>query len=156
MEKKGSNTRCRTDSGMPMPLSATATLTLCPGSWPVVIASVPPSGIASSAFRTRLVISSVSAAGRPLIRSTVPSSSRRSSGRLSWAIFSSQRGRVIATASCTIWLTSTDTNCSSGRSRANCWMRRTVSAPSTAADSTTRSERSRNAGSCGFCFMSCA
>ena len=58
-------------------------------------------------------------AGRPCGDSAACRSRRSSSGELSWAIFSSQRGRVIATASWTTWLMSTLTNCSSGRRRAN-------------------------------------
>ena len=148
--------RWRTVSGMPTPVSATVTRTSRVDVSRVAIVSVPPSGIASIALRMRLVSTSLSAAGRPSTGSRACRSRRRSSGRRSRAIFSSQRGRVMATASCTIWLISTRTNSSSGRSRANCWMRRTVSEPSIAADSTTVSERSMSSLLAGFCFMSWA
>ncbi len=155
VEKNGSKTRRRTASDMPRPVSVTAMTTVPGGSSRVAIDRVPPSGIASMALRIRLVITSVSAAGRPWMAGTGPRLSRRSSGRFSWATFSSQRGRTMATASWTIWLTSTPTNCSSGRSRANCWMRRTVSEPSMAADSSTLRERFTSSASPRFCFISC-
>ncbi len=155
VEKNGSKMRRRTASGMPMPVSRTMMATSV-SRVSVAMVRVPPSGIASIALRMRFVSSSVRAAGRPWMACEAFSESESSSGRLSWAIFSSHRGWVIATASCTIWLTSTVMNCSSGRRRANCWMRRTVSEPSMAAASTTESERSTSARSDGFCFMSCA
>ncbi len=148
--------RWRIVSGMPTPVSDTVTCTSRPATWRVAIVRVPPLGMASMALRMRLVSSSLSAAGRPWISAPACRSRRISSARLSRAMFSSQRGRVMATASCTIWLISTCTNASSGRSRANCWMRRTVSEPSMAADSTTVSERSMRSLLSGFCFMSWA
>jgi hypothetical protein len=156
VEKNGSKMRWRTVSGMPTPVSATDTRTWRPAVWRLAIVSVPPWGIASIALRMRFVSTSLSAAGRPCMSAPACRSSRSSSARLSRAMFSSQRGRVIATASCTIWLMSTRTNCSSGRRRANCWMRRTVSAPSIAADSTITSERSMSSWFVGFCLISWA
>ena len=86
-------------------------------------------------------MTSLSSAGRPITTGTGPRSSSSCSGTPPLTFFSSQRGRVMASESRTTWLRSMDTNGSSGRSRANFWMRRTVSAPPLAAFSITSMPR---------------
>jgi len=107
----------------------------------VKVASVsdPPPGIASSAFRMRLVIASRSSAGSPATRGTRENEVRTSSATPRLLGSSFQRGWVISSASRTISLRSTATKGWSRRVRVNSWSRRTVCAPSSAARSITLS-----------------
>jgi hypothetical protein len=69
--KNGSNTRRRTASGMPMPVSWTAQKTVS-SCRPVVIVIVPPLGIASSALKTMFVSASRSSAASAAIGGRSP------------------------------------------------------------------------------------
>ena len=80
VEKNGSKIRRWTASGMPMPVSWTVTTAVPPSPGRVVIVSVPPSTIASIALRMRFVMTSVSAAGRPLIGGICPTFSASRTG----------------------------------------------------------------------------
>ena len=141
---------------MPMPVSVTVKTT-CRSSWLRVRRdSVPPLGMASMAFRIRLVTTSFSSAGRPITTGTDPRSSPSWSGTPALSFFSSQRGRVMASPSRITWSRSSPTKASSGRRRANFWMRRTVSAPPVAAFSMTSSPRRTTSTLLGFFPMSCA
>ena len=101
-------------------------------------------------------MTSFSSAGRPITIGTGPSSSSSCSGTPPLTFFSSQRGRVMASESRTTWLMSIDTNGSSGRRRANFWIRRTVSAPLLAAFSITSSPRRITSVLPGLRAISCA
>ena len=120
VEKNGSKMRRRISSDMPTPVSLTVRATVSPGPFVVAIESSPPVGIASTAFRTRFVSISVSAAGRPLIGATASRPSDTLIGWFSRTDRSSRRGFVMATASSAICRRSTSMNGSSGRRRANC------------------------------------
>ena len=136
--KNGSKILARTASGMPTPVSPTVT-TAPPSFAPVVSASTPPWGIASTALRMRFVSASRSSAGSPATRGGSPNAVRSSTVTPRLRGSCRQRDCVISRASRTTSFRSTATKGWSRRMRANSWRRRTVAAPSSAERSITLS-----------------